>query len=142
MSLQFLKSQISKHTLAEKMGIHQTLAKKSEQESALANMPKPKLTVKERREIMTEKNKEQMLLRKTKAIAKDKNKVKNAQLQQKSNRQGEIQNTNTDFKSSLQKIHLAKQKEAAHKAAVASLQRQVQRKHRLSKVISAIVNRI
>jgi len=73
MSLQFLKSQISKHTLAEKMGMHKQNVIESKQECLKeVGRSQAKLSVKEKRLIASTKNKEEVLLRKTKQIAKKK----------------------------------------------------------------------
>jgi phage-related minor tail protein len=97
MSLSLLKHQLNHKSMSERMFTH--LAAQNIQEAKAAVPVKLRQSKAEHRKVANEKNKELMLLRKTKTISKDRHKkLESAHAKKQTSKSTKIE----DFKSSLQ----------------------------------------
>ena len=74
MSLSLLKFQLNQKTMAEKMKSHTDIQREEAEKAAAVPVKERRRSLKEIRSEANEKNKELMLLRKTKTISKEKHK--------------------------------------------------------------------
>lgn len=136
MSLSLLKNQLNHKSMAERMQSHITEKGEETLSRVVASAAPMRKSKKQRVNEAHNKNKELMLLRKTKAISKEKYK----KVMQSTTKQARKSETN-DFKSSLQILQRREIKVKNEQKAKNQIKEKMFKSHRLSKVIKGIIGR-